>query len=788
MAVTAPQTIAPAALQAQARETQALAFLANPQWKRRSIRVQRLPDASGQARNRFELVVTAEGAPANALKELLGELRRRSPVKSLVVNGETLEGPWYHRTALWEVDQRDPSRLVLLWYLSSGPVSEENVVEDGCSSVTSIRTEFDRESVEDLTLHVDYGKQGYVVRIGGRSRDPETGNYSYTVSVTRRKTKYTPDENTWKTGVLTGEDAVSKSYRSSISGVYGTKDAPVDWLGNPIPGIWDPHTAPQGTIVDVNWGRDESDCTLSVQMARRVAKTNVTVGESCEKDQFHEADNTRVAGVAAKLGHAPEPAAGLSQHYDSSLKADGTWETGKTQHQERKVEQASVSSSATVFGSRSTRLDRSTDAIPPVASAGGGVGISVGVEKTPGVLRNINVQTETELPFPDVVVTVQKDLFGTRTEHRDHSMTAAPPDPVVGAGVSGSSSSQVRPLGGIDGTRSTNQENRVPDAQVVIQDDLFNRVEHRTVRSDSDVSDPEAAFGGGQIISGEKARTPGDLAHRTRTLRIEKPVAGAQVSVDATIYTRTRRVVDVGQVPAEPVATAGAGVLISKSSRLSPAGNASLGTDTREELPVPTSSLRTVITPWLRRRTTTDTQMMEPFLAPDYDYGTIEHQISPGGRYNRSKSSIVPGSIVPGYVLSCRKGGDLFSTYTVTRTIEVVKEYGQTGLIIRGAGLATIREVDFDSEEEGYFIKTETLTTVTPEVFISTSKVYFDTERQLTITLWDYKFVNADPGKVLAIYTSFSAEGALQLQHSFDLNRFGLMTGAFSYRQVLVGA
>lgn len=77
--------------------------------------------------------------------------------------------------------------------------------------------------------------------------------------------------------------------------------------------------------------------------------------------------------------------------------------------------------------------------------------------------------------------------------------------------------------------------------------------------------------------------------------------------------------------------------------------------------------------------------------------------------------------------------------------------------------------------------------TVRPKVWHEESSSYIDTARNLTIGLWHYSFRNADPGAVFAIFSSFGAEGELQLGYSFEYNDFGLMDGQFNYKQVQTG-
>lgn len=270
-APTQPQA---AALPKSERQKIAAAFLKTAQWGilgMRGTRVQDKPAPEKDA-SRVTMRVFAKGCPAHALREALEALAAATPVQSFVADGMAQPGEWHHRAAWWARDAQSSrsgdATLTLFREMSDGPVTETNVVEDGCGSRTTIRFVWDASEVEDISGIDNAGDQGFAVRIAGVNRDSETGLFSYYVTTTERKTLV------WGPQVVS-EDYYRKVEVQSWEGVRGSLDSPTDDEGGsitlPTSGITTESegggegAVTLGVTTEVTSSRDPGDCTLDVE-------------------------------------------------------------------------------------------------------------------------------------------------------------------------------------------------------------------------------------------------------------------------------------------------------------------------------------------------------------------------------------------------------------------------------------------------------------------------------------------------------------------------------------------
>ena len=348
-----------AALPPAARKDFAKNFLASAAWSVLTMRGGRAVAAQGN-RSRVTLRVFAKGCPRHALREVLQALGERTEEASLLAGGILQPGPWYHKAAWWLRDgqsqETGDDTYTIFRELSDGPVTETNVIDDGCGARTTIRWVWDAAAVEDLSGIDGAGDQGVSVKIGGVSRDPETQLVSYYVSVTERKTLFLP-------ATLTGSDAFSTEYDASWLGLRGTAEDPTDDLGEGV-SVWDPAVQALGEIVSMQWSKNQEDCTLNAQGRKRTAKRDVAAGLSCSRTAFAETDVHRVKGAEHGLGHAPAAAGGVSYRYDQELRLDNLYDTSQTKNTELPVENARVSTEKDLFGTEVQTQNRSVAADP----------------------------------------------------------------------------------------------------------------------------------------------------------------------------------------------------------------------------------------------------------------------------------------------------------------------------------------------------------------------------------------------------------------------------------------
>ena len=130
----------------------------------------------------------------------------------------------------------------------------------------------------------------------------------------------------------------------------------------------------------------------------------------------------------------------------------------------------------------------------------------------------------------------------------------------------------------------------VPSAQVSVDEDIFSKT--TSVEDRNQAADPvPASAANGVIVSPTTSKTPGGLKNNRTVTRVEKPVASAQVSEDADIFSRTLTVESRNQTAPAGAAFAGGGMQVSPSSSLTPGGRRNNRLSVRREIPVAGASV-----------------------------------------------------------------------------------------------------------------------------------------------------------------------------------------------------
>lgn len=811
-------------------------FLATAQWKLLDSRG--TSSASGES-VRVNLRVFVKGCPHNALREVHELLSEQREVKDPIIDGVVLPGTWHHRTAIWTKDERTGesgmATYTLVRFFTDGPVTESDVVEDGCGSRTSVRFVWEAQAVEELSSIVNpatdapYSEdmQGFSIKIGGVSRDPDTNTFSYYVTVTERKTQEIPE-------YVTSADSFTVSRSRTVLGLRGDTEDPVDSDGDAV-SIPSPLLRSAGELIDVNWRRNLEDCTLDADVKKQTAIQQVASGRSCSADIFSERDSESVSAAPSPLStHAPAASGGKKWQHTSKLRPDGLWDTDKSTDTEKPVSDAVTGAEESVYHSVASSTHRSQASVPYIASVGGGVKRTVTVHKTPGGLKDAQVTVDTEKSVPSARVSKSADVFNIATTVVDRGQPASPPDPTAGSGVtqeistersdndarsnttttrverpysgarvdvasdvfgqtvstqdksqsspptpvvpgsgtSGSVSMQITPGGLKDNSRTLRTETHVPAAVVRKSATLFKRKTDTTAKSSPDAA-PEPSAVNGIVLAVESQTTPGGRRDITQSVEEELHVPEAEASAQQTVYEVEASITEMNAVyTGLPIPSVGGGVIISERMSRTPGGRKTSTRTVKHEVPVPNASVQYRLTPGVVETTITDENMPSPHIPSGT--GTFSHRVTPGGLATRTKTTAsVPQ---PGYVISHTKTGDAFSTTETIQTVETVKNFGTTGLTNGGVeGSAAIRTVEFTQHSLGYYIKTVTTETVAAGSILETKDPQTDGDH------YTYQFISVTSDRIKQKYLDVADKLAGSLSFNVSVNKFNLFSGTMHF-------
>lgn len=763
-----------AKLSAAERRKIAEDFIASAQWK---FLDSRGTSATAGEATRVNLRVFAKGCPMHALREVHEALARQRTVTDPLIGQTLIPGTWHHKTSLWSKDERTgesgQATYTILRIFGDGTDTESNVVEDGCGSRTTIRFEWDAASVESIAGIAHSGEQGYSVSIGGVSRDPETNLFNYYVTTTERKTQLVPE-------YAAGDGAFSTEYDAAWLGLRGTTAAPTDDDGAAV-AVLDPTAAAVGDTVGVSWDRSLEDCTLNARGKRARAKRNVTRSQTTSKDLYSIESGTVIAGAVSPLAAAPEPAGGVTLTRKSDLREDRLYDTTEGSKTEREVLSARVAIEDDAFQTRATVVNRSTATAAPAASASGGVIVVPTVEKTPGNLTDVTVVTVTEKTGSRGATSAQ-DNFSAEASVDDVSATPLGDAPAAAAGVITTHVDKPTPGGLYERKKATRTE-KVGARGASKAKTAFEIEETTEDVSATPLGDPPEPSGG-VVTSHDDTNTPGGLVQRRKRVKTER-TGVRSVAAAATIFSTEAKTEAVAAAAASG-GTAGGGVITDASSDATPGGLRRNVTVIKTEVSVPLSSVTERKTPWYTVRTEKDTHAAAPHTLGSTEYATAEYDRSPGGLYNRSKSTVT--GLVYGAVLSHSKSVDFFVTTEVTETI--AESMDVSGAVLVDAGLVTahIHELSFRRHEDGYWIKTETV--LTPRTGIAPLEgagtyTRFSTNPgspDVSVSVTHSQFVNITAAEAQALIALTAIDGVtadVKSSFSMSVNKFGLYSGSF---------
>jgi predicted aconitase len=611
------------------RLRQAEAFVANAQWRVLGMRGTRVQVTTGEAR--VTMRVAAKGVPMHAIREVMETLARQTPVKVFVADGVAQPGEWHHKASWWA---RDPAGTFTVFReLSDGPVTEINVIEDGCGSRTTIRYVWDAGVVEDFSQIANSGDQGFSVRIGGVSRDQETGLFNYYVTTTERKTQ-TLEEH------VVAQDVFSTIQDADFFGMRGDMEDPVDDAGDAV-AVPEPGNPTPGTLITVQWDLNLEDCTLNARSKKAVAEQNVLAAQANEVDLFSERTETTIVASPTNDTDAPEPNAGLSVAISSKARPDGLYDKQRTENQERTVDDAQVSRQRDLFSEGEDVTDRGqASALGAVPVPAGGVVYTHTSEKTPGALYTNKVGKNTELPVSDAQVDSQQDLFGSSTGVSDRNQSAPlGAAPAAAGGVIKAHSSDKTPGGLYNNKENTQVENPVEDAQVTNQRTIFANEESTADRNQVSALGAAPAASGGIVYTHNSSKTPGGLYNNQVGKNTELPVSDAQVDSSQDIFGTEATVSDRNQASALGDAPAAAGgVIKTHSSEKTPGGLYNNRERTQTEQSVVDAQVTDQSTIFAHEESDTDRNQVAALGAAPAASGGIVYTHSssktPGGLYN----------------------------------------------------------------------------------------------------------------------------------------------------------
>ena len=615
------------------RQARARAFVQTAKWSVLIMRGGRALDSQGN-RSRVTLRVFVKGCPAPILREVLQVLGERAEEPQIIAGGQAQGGPWYHKAAWWARDaqtqESGDATLTLIRELSDGPVTETNVIEDGCGSKTQIRYVFDAVAVESVSDIAEYGTQGFSVKLGGISRDPETQLVSYYVAVTERKTLLMPED-------IVSTDAFSTEYDASWLGLRGTSEAPVDSDGEGV-SVWDPAVQAIGELITTQWAKNAEDCTLDARGRKSVAKRNVEAGSSCARTAFAETDTWRVKGAEHGLGHAPAAADGVSYEYDQELRKDNLYDTNKRKHTEFAVENARVTTEADAFGVETQVQHRSVADDPAAVTPGNGVSGGTTVEITEGRRKNTVRRLKTETEVVDAQVSEEKTVFSKKRRTTTKASRAAVPASEAGGGKGKAVAASTTPGKLKDVSVDEEEELFVGAAQVSELETAFESV-YRYTDANSLADRPPATFADGVSVATTEQRKPLGSRDLGVTITVEKDVAEAERSASKTAYQAEASVASVSAGAAGAVPEAHDGLTQAIRDVLTPGGKHKKTLIQTQEIHVPNAGFQKTRTPLGTRITVSAANAPVGFDLGDNELGAVGNRQTPGKRWNAEKTS-----------------------------------------------------------------------------------------------------------------------------------------------------
>ena len=394
------------------------------------------------------------------------------------------------------------------------------------------------------------------------------------------------------------------------------------------------------------------------------------------------------------------------------------------------------------------------------------------------------VSTETELPYEQAQVSEKRTLFSRVLTKIAKSVSRGRTAAAASGGTGTSGSASVTPGGRNDLTEVTEEELPVPNARISRSATIF-QTEETVTDVHSGGAAPAASAGGGVIVSADESLNPLGSKNIGVSTRTELPVEESQVQESMTVFGREVSTTS-HNVDFDNELSAAAGTIKGGGRSKTPGGKKVTVKTERTETAYEQSSVRDSVTPWATVRTVEDTHMPAPHGALS-GAGSIGHQVTPGGLYNRTKTELL--KVNDGTILSHAKGGDRFSTWEWYTTAESAKNFDtDVGLANAGVpGAATVKTNEFSYDELGYYRKTtriETAGDILRSVYFA-SYISFDTGtygEAITNDIEIGMLYNCPPTEIdrlLALEAAWSGKNEGSVSMGLSLNKFGLCGGNY---------
>lgn len=206
--------------------------------------------------------------------------------------------------------------------------------------------------------------------------------------------------------------------------------------------------------------------------------------------------------------------------------------------------------------------------------------------------------------------------------------------PEPSGGVVWRHESKLRPDGLWDNARDRTAERPVAGADVSAEEDLFSRTEVTVDRGQAS-QPPPASAAGGVIRRSRRSRTPGGLGDNTVTVIVEKPAPAARVSEASDVFGSATTTLDRHRASPAPAVAPGGGVSGSVSADATPGGLLDVSVTLKREATVPGARRSSQAT--LFQRKTSETVRSSPSGAPAASAG--------GGVGTSVSEALTPGGL-----------------------------------------------------------------------------------------------------------------------------------------------
>ena len=513
--------------------------------------------------------------------------------------------------------------------------------ESSCSQAGETEYRWDEPDVEPCPD----GSQGVVYQVSDVSRDRESDLFSYRLRRVQALTQHMPPS-------VSQCDARKTVTVETWNNVYGE---PGSFRWDPVKGGSAPIRFPEpcsqadGTAVQVDVA-ENPDCTFRVEVRTVVARADE--GRfSVYLDQYKAQRSDAALNAAAPLPRRGTDYAvvevdgqfrGRMTKCESTRNEDGTWNNETTVEEERPVPGSSFEERRLPRHVVRTVVD--TNQRDPASAVPSKYG-SYKSAKTPGGLY-VNEYVEYVRRAVDRLGILCTDTAFAKTHETQSSVTTAVPSghvPAARNGVVTTWNYDTDAEGSVTRRVRTDSEHDVRDAVRRVSRGWLGTESGRSHRSvPKSVADRLVA----SAARGERVEarlTPG--AMWDVDVSSFSPAAGVRLSSEcsATVYQHAHSLSASGLALDQGHASAGGGVTQRLSSRLDPStGSVTDTLETVQEVEVPGSRRSVRVTARGTVVRVSDSNAPAPFPDASSAGETTESEVTPGGRYNRSRESVKP--------------------------------------------------------------------------------------------------------------------------------------------------